>query len=233
LSSLPLFVCSCHWLLQNGCHLRQLDVQNTFLHDILEEEVYMCQPPRFGDSAQPQHLCRMVKTLVKALYCLKHAPPTWHALLGATLRAHGFTPASADRSLFMLHRPEVTMYMLVYVVDIILVSSSTTAASHFVKDSSSKFAVKDLGPPFTSSWVLRFTLYPRDWFSHRRSIYVLDLLRQVRMLCVTLCLLLFLLLISLVPLMAIISLLRMSLSISVLLKARSTSFSLARASCLL
>jgi hypothetical protein len=193
----------------------------------------MRQPPRFGDSAQPQHLCRMVKALVKALYCLKHAPPTWHALLGAALRAHGFTPASVNKSLFMLRRPEVTMYLLVYVDDIILVSSSTTAASpRFVKDSTSEFPVKDLGPPFTSSWVLRFTLYPRDWFSHRRSMY---LIFTDKLVCfsVTLCLLLFLLLISSVSLMAIFSLLRMSLSIAVLLKARSSSLSLARASRLL
>jgi uncharacterized membrane protein len=147
LSSLPPYVFF-SLAITNGWHLRQLDVQNTFLHGILEKKVYMRQPPRFGDSAQPQHLCRMVKALVKALYCLKHAPPTWHALLGAALRAHGFTPASVNKSLFMLRRSEITMYLLVYVDDIILVSSSTTAPSpRFVKDSSSEFAVKDLGPP--------------------------------------------------------------------------------------
>jgi hypothetical protein len=63
------------WLLllqaiTNGWHLRQLDVQNAFLHGILEEEVYMRQPPGFQDFAQPHHLYRMVK----ALYGLKQAP---------------------------------------------------------------------------------------------------------------------------------------------------------------
>jgi hypothetical protein len=50
-----------------GWSIRQLDVQNAFLHNILEEEVYMNQPLGFVYSANPQHLCR----LEKALYGLK------------------------------------------------------------------------------------------------------------------------------------------------------------------
>ena len=88
-----------------GWSLRQLDVQNAFLHGVLEEEVYMQQPPGFVDPARPQHLCR----LVKALYGLKQAPCAWHARLGTTLRAHGFVPSTADTSLFLLQRPTVTM----------------------------------------------------------------------------------------------------------------------------
>ena len=80
-----------------GWSLRQLDVQNAFLHGLLEEEVYMRQPPGFVDHAQPPHLCR----LTKALYGLKQAPRAWHARLASALRTHGFVPSTADSSLFL------------------------------------------------------------------------------------------------------------------------------------
>jgi histone deacetylase 1/2 len=124
-----------------GWSLRQLDVQNAFLHGVLEEEVYMRQPPGFADPDHPDYICR----LTKALYGLKQAPRAWHARLATALRAHGFAPSTADSSLFLLQRPEVTMYLLVYVDDIILVSSSPVAADALVRSLGADFAVKDLG----------------------------------------------------------------------------------------
>ena len=101
----------------------------------------MRQPPGFVNPDQPHHLCR----LVKALYGLKQPPRAWHARLGAALRAHGFVPSTADTSPFILQRPEVTMYILVYVDDIILVSSSAAATDRLVSSPSAEFAVKELG----------------------------------------------------------------------------------------
>ena len=128
-------------VVSRGWSLRQLDVQNAFLHGFLEEEVYMKQPPGFSDPDRPDYICR----LSKALYGLKQAPRAWHARLASALRAHGFVPSTADTSLFLLQKPEVTMYLLVYVDDIILVSSSQYAADALVCSLSADFAVKDLG----------------------------------------------------------------------------------------
>jgi hypothetical protein len=50
-----------------GWCLRQLDVQNAFLHGVLEEDIYMKQPPGFQDPRQPTYYCKQDK----ALYGLK------------------------------------------------------------------------------------------------------------------------------------------------------------------
>jgi hypothetical protein len=50
--------------------IRQLDEQNTFFHDVIEEDVFMKQPHKFVD---PQFLSYHCK-LDKVLYDLKQAP---------------------------------------------------------------------------------------------------------------------------------------------------------------
>jgi hypothetical protein len=47
---------------RNWC-LRQLDVQNTFLHGVLEEDVYMKQPPGYVNQTHPLHVCKLNKPL--------------------------------------------------------------------------------------------------------------------------------------------------------------------------
>jgi hypothetical protein len=46
-----------------GRTLRQLDVQNVFLHSVLEEDIYMKQPPGFEDPSKPHYHCKLDKAL--------------------------------------------------------------------------------------------------------------------------------------------------------------------------
>jgi hypothetical protein len=94
-----------------------------FLHRILEEEVYMKQPLGFIDSNCPSYHCK----LDKALYGLKQARRAWYSRLSEKLQSLGFSPSKADISLFHHSKSSVTMHLLVYVDDIIIASSSSSA----------------------------------------------------------------------------------------------------------
>jgi histone deacetylase 1/2 len=110
-------------VVSKGWSLRQLDVQNAFLHGVLEEEVYMHQPPGYKDSKHPSYVCK----LDKAIYGLKQAPCAWYARLCNKLVQLGFTPSKGDTSLFYYNKGGHIMFVLVYVDDIIVASSSRDA----------------------------------------------------------------------------------------------------------
>jgi hypothetical protein len=110
--------------------LHQLDVQNAFLHGVLEAEVYMKQTPGFHDASHPGYVCK----LDKALYGLKQAPRVWYSQLSAKLVQLGFHASKADTSLFMYHRAKVQMYLLIYVDDIIVASSTDATVEALLND---------------------------------------------------------------------------------------------------
>lgn len=131
-----------------GWSLRQLYVQNTFLHGILEEEVYMLQPSGYEDKSKQNLVCR----LDKALYGLKQAPCAWYGRLCAKLVSLWFKPSKADTSLFYYSKGGQTIFVLVYVDNIIVASSSREATSALLKDLEKEFALKDLGDLHFFPW---------------------------------------------------------------------------------
>nr|GEU39758.1 hypothetical protein [Tanacetum cinerariifolium] len=62
-----------------GFIVYQIDVKSAFLYSTIEEEVYVCQPPRFEDP----YFSNMVYKVEKALYCFHQAPRACYA--GASL----------------------------------------------------------------------------------------------------------------------------------------------------
>ncbi|GKV12750.1 hypothetical protein SLEP1_g23864 [Rubroshorea leprosula] len=121
--------------------IRQLDVNNAFLHGKLEEELFMAQPPAFVDASLPQHVCR----LRKSIYGLKQAPRTWFKELRMFLLSHGFQNSRSDTSLFIYHRGSDCLYFLVYVDDIIVTCSNPKLVDSLIKLMGNTFSIKDFG----------------------------------------------------------------------------------------
>jgi hypothetical protein len=100
--------------ISRGWLVHQLDVKNAFLHDTLTETVYYSQP--IVDPAHHHMMCR----LNTSLYNLKRASRAWYHCFASYL---GFMEAKSDNSLFVNCRDADTMYLLLYVDDIVLTAS--------------------------------------------------------------------------------------------------------------
>jgi hypothetical protein len=106
-----------------GWSIRQIDTQNAFLHGFLFEEVFMTRPPGFSDPDKPSHVCK----LQKAIYGLKQAPRAWFSQLANKLIDLGFIGSQADSSLFTFKSESVNMFILIYVDNIIITASKSSA----------------------------------------------------------------------------------------------------------
>jgi hypothetical protein len=119
-----------------------VDVSNAFLHGHLQETVYMAQPPGFQHPQYPAAVCK----LRKALYGLKQAPRAWFSRLSTRLLDLKFTSSKSDSSLFIYKAHGITVFVLIYIDDIIITSSHPAAISQLINDLHESFALKDLGP---------------------------------------------------------------------------------------
>jgi hypothetical protein len=150
-------------------------MKNAFLYGNLSETVFCCQPTGFTDPAHPDLVCRMHKSL----YRLKQAPRAWYRRFATYMTILGFIEAKSDTSLFIFRHGSDTIYLLLYVDDIILTASSTELLRCTISALQRKFAMKDLGP---LHHLLGITVESRpDGLFLHQCTYMLDILKRVVM----------------------------------------------------
>ncbi|CAI7837830.1 unnamed protein product [Closterium sp. NIES-53] len=86
-----------HVAAQCDYELHSLDFSTAFLQGSLHEEIWLRRPPGFTASFPAGTQC----SLRRPVYGLRQAPREWHDTLRTTLAALGFTPSTADPSLFL------------------------------------------------------------------------------------------------------------------------------------
>ena len=93
-----------------------MDVKTTFLHGVIEEEVYIEQPQGFEVEDRGTHVCK----LKKALYGLKQAPRAWYGRIDSFLMRLGFTKSKVDLNLYLKVMDDEPVILLMYVDDLFL-----------------------------------------------------------------------------------------------------------------
>ncbi|GJY55597.1 ribonuclease H-like domain-containing protein [Tanacetum coccineum] len=92
-----------------------MDVNNVFLYGDLNEEVYMVHPHGFC-KIRENKVCR----LKKSLYDLKQASKQWNHNLSEALVEVGFVQSKNDHSLYTMNKGSVSLFLLVYVDDLVI-----------------------------------------------------------------------------------------------------------------
>jgi hypothetical protein len=91
----------------------------------------------------------------------------------------GFSTSAANASMFVFKQGTITVYMLIYVDDIIIASSSESATKKLIQQLTEEFAVKDLGELKYFLGIEVNKLRTSILLSQKR--YVLDLLKRAGM----------------------------------------------------
>src|SRR6185503_10432192 len=114
-----------------------------------------------------------------SLYGLKQAPRAWYSRFATFLLTLWFTETKSDTSLFIYRRGDETVYLLLYVDDIVLTASSQQLLERVISFLQQEFAMKDLGQLHHFLGVTVETR-PSGLFLHQRQ-YALDILERAGM----------------------------------------------------
>jgi len=118
-----------------------MDVKSAFFNGELQEDVYVQQPPGFGD---PRYAGKALK-LKKALYGLKQAPRAWNTKLDAELKGLGFQKSDVEHAVYRRAEGDSFLLVGVYVDDLIICGPDSQKITKFKQQMMKLFSMSDLG----------------------------------------------------------------------------------------
>ena len=121
--------------------LHQLNIRNVFLHEDLQEEVYMEQPSGFVALGEIENVCR----LRKFLYSLKQSPRAWFGKFNQVVETFGMQKSKSDHSVFYKNFSSSSILLAVYVDNIVITESDSKGILSLKSFLHSQFHTKDLG----------------------------------------------------------------------------------------
>ena len=172
-NSIRLFLTIAVWM---NMDVQQMDVKTAFLNGLLDEELYMKQPPGYEVKGKEDLVCK----LEKSLYGLKQSPRQWNITMNAFLNQIEFKNSAADSCIYVKKVKDKMIIIALYVDDL-MIGSNCKELMQQTKDALNKrFEMKDLGK-------LRFCLGIEIVWNNDGSCnlqqrqYLLDVLERFKM----------------------------------------------------
>jgi len=118
-----------------------MDVKSAFLNEVIEEDVFVNQPPGFEDLKHPNHVFK----LKKSLYGLKQARRAWYDRLSNFLIKNDFKRGQVDTTLFRRTLEKDILVVQIYVDDIIFGFTNASLCKEFSKLMHDEFEMSMMG----------------------------------------------------------------------------------------
>lgn len=119
----------------------QFDVKTAFLNGVINETIYMKQPPGFIVKGKENLVC----LLKRSIYGLKQAANSWNEAINQILTTFGYKRCEADNCLYIKINGDDWCIILIYVDDLLVTSSSERMIRKVEKDISSTIEIRSLG----------------------------------------------------------------------------------------
>lgn len=181
--------------------IEQIDITGAYLYGYLQEDIYMekpilledCLKELINDRDEKKQIRAVAKELIKdlnnsnnavcylrrAIYELKQAGRQWHERLSKKLKELNLEPTISDPCVYRGRRGSHTLYMIIYVDDMLITSTDPNWIKSIKMELSKTFDMKDLGK---ANYCLGIEIQQeqgRITLSQRR--YILDLLKRYGM----------------------------------------------------
>ena len=125
---------------QKQWHVYQMDVKSTFLNGILEEEVYVDQPPGYTVKGHEHKVFKLKNTL----HGIKQAPRSWHSRIDSYLINNGFSRSSNEPTLYVKTIQQGKMLIVCLYVDD-MIYTGNLMLEEFRTVMKKEFEMTDLG----------------------------------------------------------------------------------------
>jgi hypothetical protein len=127
---------------QNNWEIFQMDVKSAFLNGVLQEEVYLEQPPGYVKKGEENKVYK----LKKALYGLKQSPRAWYSRINSYFEKHGFQKCPYEHTLYVKSTSQGSfMVVSLYVDDLIFTGNDLELLNGFKLSMMKEFEMTDLG----------------------------------------------------------------------------------------